>query len=181
MWRREIPLCRVIGPGRGLALFAMLAAGGCSCSCARDDRNGTRPPAGRGDDASAVEAAPKTMRVGNQAGGIDDMPDYELEAQQVRDAVVDRLPDPLPQADAACATMLKAVHRHYVDQDGEQAQSVEVLEQTRDADLVACRERTTPAAAACVTVLMHEQQQAYEPVEYPKLLDQCTRAFPRSS
>lgn len=169
-----------MGRWRGLALLAMVVAGGCSCSCARDDRDRTRAPDGRFGDDAELEPPPKTMRVGNQAGGIDEMPDYDREAIEVREAVADRLPDPLPSVEAACESMLQAVHRHYTAADGESAQSVRILERTHDADLAACRKRTAAAAAACVIVLVHEQRDVQEPLEYPKLLDQCTRAFPRT-
>jgi hypothetical protein len=115
------------------------------------------------------------MRVGNQVGGLAEMPDYDRDALEVRAAVIDQLPDPLPPPETACAQMLAAARAYYVDTDGPKSQSVATLDAMRDAELAACRDQTPSSVAVCVSLLA-EQGWA----EYPKLLDQCTRAFPTS-
>jgi len=107
--------------------------------------------------------------------GIDAIPDYDQEAQALRDRVLPRLPDPLPEARPACVAMLDAARQFYVDTEGEASTAVKTMEATRQADLRACEERTEPAAAACVAVLMAQSEG-----EYPWVLDQCSRAFPRA-
>lgn len=113
------------------------------------------------------------MRVGNQVGGIDEMPDYDREALEIRERVEIRLPDPLPSEAVACADMLDGVRAYYVDTQGPESEAVAILEKTHDADLAACREKTTVAAALCVKLLAEERWG-----EYPRMLDQCSRAFP---
>jgi hypothetical protein len=112
------------------------------------------------------------MRVGNQVGGLAEMPDYDRDALEVRAAIVERLPDPLPPRGTACAQMLAAARTHYADVDGPQSPGAKTIDATRDAELEACRAQTPSRVAVCVTLLL-----GHGAGEYAKLLDQCTRAF----
>lgn len=111
--------------------------------------------------------------VGNQVPGIEAMPDYDAEAQRLRTRVEPELPQPLPSAQAACTSMLDNAREYYVGVEGEGSAAARAMEATRAADLEACTSQTSPAAAACVAVLMSKSEG-----EYPWLLDQCSRAFP---
>jgi hypothetical protein len=113
--------------------------------------------------------------VGNEVRGIEAMPDYDAEAQRLRARVGSELPHPLPSPSAACTSMLDGAREYYVGTEGEASSAVAALDATRKADLDACVTWTSPAAAACVAVLMAKSEG-----EYPWLLDQCSRAFPRS-
>jgi hypothetical protein len=115
------------------------------------------------------------MRVGNQVEGIEALPDYDREALQTRARVEDRLPDPLPGSSPACTAMLDAAEAHYARIEGNDARPVQTLRGTRQRDLTACTQQTSAAAATCVKILLSE-----DAGEYPWLLDQCSRAFPRS-
>src|SRR5690606_29848596 len=97
-------------------------------------------------------------RVGNQVRGIEAMPDYDTEARQLRTRVERDLPDPLPSPRAACVSMLDGARQYYVDTEGEGSAAVKTMEATRDADLTACQGQTSPAAAACVAVLMSRSE-----------------------
>lgn len=114
--------------------------------------------------------------VGNEVRGIEAMPDYDAEAERLRRRVERDLPTPLPSSQAACTSMLDGAREYYVGVDGEGSTAAAALAATRTADLEACARETSPAAAACVAVLM-----AKEEGEYPWLLDQCSRAFPRAA
>lgn len=114
----------------------------------------------------------QSKRVGNQVGGLAEMPDYDRDALEVREAVIDRLPDPLPGVETACAQMLDAARAYYAGTAGPESQGVAIVDATRAAELSACREQTPSIVAVCVTLLAEERR-----AEYPKLLDQCTRAF----
>ena len=159
-------------------MLVLVGLVGCSSSCSRAGEGSTRArPASIDDDGPrSHEEAPsgsKPMHVGNQVGGLAEMPDYDREALDVRAAVVDRLPDPLPDAATACAQMLTSARTYYMDTEGPTSQAVSAVDAAREADLAACRQVTPPAVAVCVTLLSEERW-----AEYPKLLDQCTRAFP---
>lgn len=112
--------------------------------------------------------------VGNEVRGIEAMPDYDAEAKTMRTRVDPWLPSPLPQPKAACVSMLDGARQYYVDIEGEGSASVKTLEATREADLGACEAQTSPAAAACVAVMMSHNEG-----ELPWVLDQCSRAYPR--
>jgi hypothetical protein len=159
------------------ACVMLLGVAGCSwsCSSASEGASSAQAPVRPVADEPKmdVRATSKSMRVGNQVGGLAEMPDYDAEALEIRAAVVDRLPDPLPSAETACARMLAAARARYADIDGGKSAAVVMLDATRDAELAACREETTAHVAVCVTLLVEEGR-----TEYPKLLDQCTRAFP---
>jgi hypothetical protein len=113
--------------------------------------------------------------VGNQVRGIEAIPDYDAEAERLRARVERHLPRPLPSPEAACTSMLDGAREHYVGVEGEGSTAARTLAATRAADLDACVAETSPAAAACVAVLIANNEG-----EYPWLLDQCSRAFPRA-
>jgi hypothetical protein len=153
-----------------------IAVGGllwCASACPGRSDGEPFPPPGAGDRGASD---PGVGRVGNQVRGFDAIPDWDAEARRTREDVIARLPDPLPEADAACRDMLAAAIAHYESLDGAQGQSVAQLRTAQAEDLRACREQTTPAAATCVTILLADHGG-----EYPWLLDQCSRAFPSPS
>jgi hypothetical protein len=110
--------------------------------------------------------------------GFRDQPDYEAEAALLREQVRPRLPDPLPtNAREACQRMLDAAEAFYREVEQEEKarqETIQWLRASRADDLRACMAETSPAAAACVTVLLGDRD-----TELPWLLDQCSRAFPR--
>ena len=156
-------------PGRlvVVAAFALTA-----CSGTGDGSTGTRSP-------RSEPAAPGSGRtighVGNQASGIDAIPDWDAAALRVREQIDPRLPRPLPAPKDACAAMLDAAVRHYAATEGQGSPAVVAIERSRAADERACTVDTSPAAATCVTILLGESAG-----EYPWLVDQCSRAFPRA-
>ena len=107
--------------------------------------------------------------------GIEAIPDYDEQAQSLRDRVQPMLPDPLPAPLPACVSMLDAARQYYDDTEGIYASSTKTMVATRSKDLADCQTHTSPAAAACVAVLMTKREG-----EFPWVLDQCSRAFPRS-
>jgi hypothetical protein len=144
-----------------LGLFA-------ACTCG-DGSASTSPSPG------TPEGEVRTLNVGNPARGLDAQPDYDGQAKELRKDVQPRLPDPLPDAATACTQMLEAVAEFYAKTERDAAPQLEVLKAIRDAELKACTHQTSAAAASCVALLAREQAG-----EYPWLLDQCSRAFPRS-
>jgi hypothetical protein len=150
-----------------MALCAVLASGS-ACSCARD-------PAGKSVAAQDDGARERVLNVGNPSRGIGDQPDYDREARALRDRIAPRLPDPLPNAHEACTAMLAAASQLYVVTEVDATDQRAALRATHDADLRACEAQTSPAAASCVQLLLDDQAG-----EWPWLLDQCSRAFPRS-
>lgn len=158
---------RVIGPSLVLAA---------ACSGRGDGATGgTQRPNGGGPEGPQNPWS-GVGHVGNQVRGIDAIPDYDQEAQYLRDRVEPQLPDPLPSPQAACVTMLDAARRFYVDTEGEDSTAVATMARTREADLGACVEHTAPAAATCVAVLMAQSEG-----EFPWVLDQCSRAYPKTA
>ena len=117
----------------------------------------------------------RTLDVANPARGLDAQPDYDGQAKELRKDVLPRLPDPLPDAATACTQMLDAVAEFYAKSERDAASQLELLKATRADELKACTDETSAAAASCVALLAREQAG-----EYPWLLDQCSRAFPRS-
>ncbi len=113
--------------------------------------------------------------VGNEVRGIEAMPDYDAEAERLRKRVERYLPRPLPSPEAACTSMLDGAREYYAGVDGKDSTAVATIAATRAADLDACMAQTSPAAAACVAVMIANNEG-----EYPWLLDQCSRAFPRA-
>ncbi len=139
-------------------------------ACAKDP--GPTPPRGRGSSAPSQPGV-GSIRVGNQVKGVEAQPDYDAEAEEIRQAVDGKLPDPLPSPKAACNTMFDAAITMYRRSDGDGSRAVTLLEATRQDDQAACEKETSAAAAACVAVLI-----AREGGEFAWLLDQCSRAFP---
>ncbi len=151
-----------------MAACAVLAA----CSGRGDGTTGGMSRQGRG----LVSPWPDGIgHVGNEVRGIEAMPDYDAEAQRLRGRVEPYLPRPLPGIEAACTSMLDGARAYYAEAEGEGSPASTALAATRAADLDACIQETSPAAATCVAVLI-----ANEEGEYPWLLDQCSRAFPRT-
>jgi len=148
---------------RLLLLVPALALG-----CAKDPGSGGGPGA-----ATPSKPGVGSIRVGNQVKGVEAQPDYNAEAEEIRQSVEGTLPSPLPSPKAACNTMFDAVISMYRRVDGDGARSVVLLEATRDADQLACESETSSAAAACVAVLITR-----DGGEFAWLLDQCSRAFP---
>ena len=169
--RRRLPSgISVLGHGCGIGLGVALMLG---CSGRGEGApSGTQRPAGVGNSRSFSPFS-GIGHVGNQVGGIDAIPDYDAEAQALRTRVEPQLPDPLPSPKAACVTMLDAARQFYVDTEAEGSRAVTTMAATRPADLKACIETTGSAAAACVAVLMAQNEG-----EFPRVLDQCSRAFP---
>ncbi len=141
-------------------------------SCANDAAS-SHAPARRDSKPSVAKPGHGSIRVGNQAKGVESQPDYDREAEQIRAQVAGKLPEPLPSPRGACNTMFDAAIAAYRRTDGPAARSVELLEATRADDLEACERETSAAAAACVAVLITQ-----DGGEFPWLLDQCSRAFP---
>ncbi len=157
-------------------LVTVLATMAIVTGCPRTDGSGSSSnPEVEAPPRSDSGPGQRTIRVGNQARGVQDQPDYDRAALEIRERVEDRLPRPPPSADQACEAMLSAVAAQLVATEGADARAVKVLEATRAADHRACVRQTSPAAAACVRILVSEQEG-----EYPWLLDQCSRAFPAS-
>jgi hypothetical protein len=150
-----------------LTLFGVLACSGAGDG-ARSATAGLAEPAAPGSGRTIGH-------VGNQASGIDAIPDWDAAALRVREQIDPRLPRPLPAPKDACAAMLDAAVRYYASTEGDRSPAVVAIERTRTADERACAADTSPAAATCVTILLGESAG-----EYPWLVDQCTRAFPRA-
>jgi hypothetical protein len=165
---------RVVAPGRGRfgGGLALWIAFGAACSGRSEGASGgmSRPGGGL---VSPFKGG--IGHVGNEVRGIEAMPDYDAEARRLRARVEPWLPQPLPAAKAACVSMLDSARQYYVGVEGEGSTAVKTLAATREADLGACVEETSPAAAACVAVMMGHNEG-----ELPWVLDQCSRAFPKT-
>lgn len=165
-------LCNGNSVGSGATVLAAALLVMAACSGRGDGATGeTQRPAGA-RRSSGLSPFSGIGQVGNQVKGIDAMPDYDDEAQRLRARVEPRLPQPLPSPRGACVSMLDAARQFYVDTEGPNAEPVALMDETREQDLAGCLEHTSPAAAACVAVLMAEFEG-----EFPWLLDQCSRAF----
>ena len=149
------------------ALLVVVSA----CSGRGDGGTSTRRPPGQGR-ARPNNPFAGVGQVGNQVKGIEAMPDYDLEAQEIRQRVEHQLPSPLPSTAAACVTMLDAARQYYVDTEGQDSQAVAAMDDNRKADQSACVEETPPVVAACVAILMAKNEG-----EFAWVLDQCRRAF----
>jgi hypothetical protein len=149
-----------------IVVLAWVTSGACTCG---DGSETTSPTPGTPD------AEVRTLNVGNPARGLDAVPDYDAQARELRAQVQERLPDPLPDGKAACAQMLDAVADFYTRTENDAAPQLAVLKATREREVATCVSETSAAAAACVALLARETKG-----EYPWLLDQCSRAFPRS-
>ncbi len=156
----------------GLSLALSLPVG---CSQPTETTTTTRAPALPGQ--GGLEQPGQVLgHVGNQASGIDAQPDFDAFALRIRENVGPRLPDPLPAAATACRDMLEAAVSFYRETEGAGSSAVGAIERGRADDEAACKAQTSPAAAACVAILLSDQAG-----EYPWLVDQCSRAFPVSS
>lgn len=138
-------------------------------ACIRDSNNGGNNP-----------NTPKQIdsRVGNNdPRGVDDQPDWERQARELKQRVDSRMPSTLPtDKRAACEAMLDEALSFYiaVETDADQrAERMAQMQQTRERDLEGCIRETSIAAAVCVTLLLRDRDS-----EFPWLLDQCTRAYP---
>ncbi len=155
-----------------VVLLCVAALGILASACAKEPG----AVSGREPTVSGSEPSPPgvgSIRVGNQVRGVEAQPDYDAEAEEIRQRVEGKLPRPLPSVKAACNTMLGAAISMYRRVDGEGARSVALLEATREADQVACEAETSATAAACVAVLITAEEG-----EFAWLLDQCSRAYP---
>lgn len=116
-------------------------------------------------------------RVGNDdPRGIDDQPNWEQQAAELKRRVDPRMPSPLPtDKRAACEAMLDEALAFYksVEIDEQREARLAELTQTRERDLDGCIRETSVAAATCVTILLRDRDS-----EFPWLLDQCSRAYP---
>jgi poly-gamma-glutamate capsule biosynthesis protein CapA/YwtB (metallophosphatase superfamily) len=137
-------------------------------ACIRDSNNGGKNPSNPKIDS----------RVGNNdPRGIDDQPDWDRQARELKQRVDSRLPSELPtDKRAACEAMLDEAVAFYIAVEGDADQRAErmaQLQQTRERDLAGCMRETSITAAVCVTLLLRDRDS-----EFPWLLDQCTRAYP---
>jgi hypothetical protein len=137
-------------------------------ACIRDSNNGGNNP-----------NTPKLdSRVGNSdPRGVDDQPDWERQARELKQRVDSRMPSQLPtDKRAACEAMLDEALSFYMDVEGDADQRAErmaQMQQTRERDLEGCIRETSIEATVCVTLLLKDRDS-----EFPWLLDQCTRAYP---
>jgi hypothetical protein len=136
--------------------------------CIRDSNNGGKNPSNPKIDS----------RVGNNdPRGVDDQPDWERQARELKQRVDSRMPSELPtDKRVACEAMLDEALAFYIAVEGDADQRAErmaQLQQTRERDLAGCVRETSIAAAVCVTLLLRDRDS-----EFPWLLDQCTRAYP---
>jgi poly-gamma-glutamate synthesis protein (capsule biosynthesis protein) len=139
-----------------------------STACIRDSNNGGKNPSNPKVDS----------RVGNDdPRGVDDQPDWESQARELKQRVDSRMPSALPtDKRVACEAMLDEALAFYIAVEGEANQRAErmaQLQQTRERDVAGCMRETSIAAAVCVTLLLRDRDS-----EFPWLLDQCTRAYP---
>ncbi|PRQ08648.1 CapA family protein [Enhygromyxa salina] len=147
------------------ALALTLAAGG----CIRDNK-----PDSRRRPGSELQT-----RVGNNdPRGVDDQPDWDRQARELKQRVDPRMPNELPaDARTACEAMLGEAATFYISVEGDpeqRAARMAQMQQTRERDLEGCIRDTSVAAAVCVTLLLKDRDS-----EFPWLLDQCSRAYPK--
>jgi hypothetical protein len=138
-------------------------------------------PACLRDNNAGTNASPQLQsRVGNDdPRGVDDQPNWDQQARELKQRVDPRLPSPMPtDKQAVCAAMLDEVKTFYESVEGadQRAAKLAELDQTRARDLEGCVADTSVAAAVCVTILLGDRDS-----EFPWLLDQCTRAYPSSA
>jgi len=109
--------------------------------------------------------------------GFTDQPDYNRQALTIRTRVGPKLPAKMPPVEDACAAMLGEAAAFYKVVESEASIREQVmghLQATHDDELARCKAQLSPDAALCVTLLLEERD-----TEYPWLVDQCMRAFPR--
>ncbi|MCA9615011.1 MAG: CapA family protein [Myxococcales bacterium] len=134
-----------------------------------------------GNNGSTPNPSNANARVGNNdPRSIDDQPDWEAQARELKQRVDPRMPDPLPtDKQAACEAMLDEALAFYmaVETDPDQrTKRMAEMQETREADLEGCLRETSVAAAICVKLLLGERDS-----EFPWLLDQCSRAYPNQA
>jgi hypothetical protein len=154
-----------------LRLPTALLIAAATTGCLRD--NGNNTPSGN--------AQLQQTRVGNDdPRGVDDQPNWDQQAIELKQRVDPRLPNPLPtDKKAVCESMLDEALAFYKSIEGDEqernAREAE-MQQTRARDLESCVKETSIAAALCVKVLLGDRNS-----EFPWLLDQCTRAYPNET
>ncbi|MFO7565954.1 MAG: CapA family protein [Enhygromyxa sp.] len=140
------------------------------CGCLRDNNSGKVPNS----------SAQLQNRVGNDdPRGVEDQPNWDQQAAELRRRVDPRMPKALPSDKrAACTQMLDEVEVFYrsVESGEQREQRIAELADTRERDLEGCVRETSVAAAVCVTILLRERDS-----EFPWLLDQCSRAYPSAN
>ena len=166
LWRTTLPI--VV-----MALFGSLA---CSSGCRHE------APQGQSTATGAEPRPPGSTgsKVGNSdPHGVENQPDWEEMAKELRVRVGPRMPPELPSDETvACNQMLDAVVEFYDATERSEARREQrraELAATREADLRDCVATTSIEAAVCVSILLRDRNS-----EYPWLLDQCDRAYPRS-
>jgi len=164
--RRRPRLCRRRTLVASVCLGLSLAAPGCF-------RDNSKQKGKSGNTSSELQT-----RVGNDdPRGVDDQPDWERQARELKQRVDPRMPAKMPTDKLeVCTKMVDEVSSFYIsiETDPEQrATRMAQLQQTRDSDIAGCVEETSVAAAVCVTILLEDRDS-----EFPWLLDQCSRAYP---
>ncbi|EDM74554.1 capsule biosynthesis protein, putative [Plesiocystis pacifica SIR-1] len=155
-----------------LALASVLAAASFASGCVRDNNATTgKTPA----------ASTEQTRVGNNdPRGVDDQPDWEQQARELKQRVDPRMPTTLAgDHEAACVAMLEAAQSFYVSVEADpeiRERRLDELRSTHAADLASCKADISEAAAVCVTILLGDRD-----AEFPWLLDQCVRAYPKGA
>lgn len=153
-------------------LHALLLALASACATPPESN---APPSQTPQPATPAPVATRTAN--NDARGAGMQPDYNGEAEALRQQITPRLPEPLPgDRRAACTAMLDATVAFYSDIEPDpaaRAQLLADLQATRVTDLSHCEQTTSVRAATCVQLRLADRD-----AEFPWLLDQCTRAFP---
>jgi hypothetical protein len=121
-------------------------------ACIRDSNNGGHNP-----NTPKIDS-----RVGNNdPRGVDDQPDWERQARELKQRVDSRMPSQLPtDKRAACEAMLDEALAFYMAVEGDADQRTErmaQMQQTRERDLDGCMRETSIAAAVCVTLLLKDR------------------------
>lgn len=134
------------------------------------------------DNGSSSGQAPNNGKIESKVGNddprsIDDQPDWDSQARELKQRVEARMPAELPtDKRVACEAMLDAAMTFYISVEGDPEQRAErmaQMQQTRERDLDGCIRETSIAAAVCVKLLLEDRDS-----EFPWLLDQCSRAYP---
>lgn len=129
---------------------------------------------------SAEVAAPGLRTPNHDPSGAGNQPDWDGMARALRASVG---PELTVRAGAPmgplCETMMRDALAFYAEVDGGKdasaGTSVAILRETLDADRAACEAELSPQAAQCVSLELARRR-----AEFPWLVDQCARAFPRS-
>jgi hypothetical protein len=158
-----------------LALSTIVAlASGATCSAESQPASNQAS-----DEGPPKKPGEEKLHVGNPSNtGMDTVPDWNQLATQLKQRVGPRLPDPLPaDGGQVCDQMLDAARDFYeateLNPEHKKLRLAE-LESSREFDKRGCLEQTSIEAASCVTILLAEHS-----AEFPWLLDQCMRAYPK--